>query len=335
MIVIEGGDNCGKSTLVEQCLGLDPALRLLHRDRYKKGQETTIGTVHLKALLPSDGDRVRHAYGLADRFLASEIVYGDLFRGGHSFTPAELLGIIGLLHSYGTMAINCLPPNATIRASWEQRSQLYDDPVRIATAYRARFVNIFRGFATYRYDWTQPRARAQRQFYIREHLRRIEERKAALSWWSAMPYGVGQLVKPRIVLVGESPSPNAIVPVPFTAGPAGEFLAESLFQAEKKLRSMITHSMFITNAIKGTEQDAAILREELKLLGVDHQTRIVALGKVASEMLSYIGVTRQEIPHPMHWRRFHWPDRSEYVNLLIQAIAPYEGVVAQHWGAVA
>lgn len=335
MIIIEGGDNCGKSTLVDQCLALDPGLRLLHRDRYKKGSEQTIGLIHLQSLIPADGDRVKHAYGLADRFLASEIIYGDLFRGGHAFSPAELLGIVGMLHSYNAMAINCAPPNATIKATWEQRSQLYDDPLVITSAYRKRFTEVFRGFSTYRYDWRHTAANRKREFYIREHQRRMTFLNSALSWWSAMPYGVGNLKSPRIVLVGESPSPIAKVPIPFTAGPAGEFLAETLFSIEKTLQRMITHDLFITNAVKGTEQDAAILREELNNLQLNHHSRVVALGKEADEMLSYIHVEHETIPHPMFWKRFHYEQRGEYASMLLKAISPYTGTIAHNWGAVA
>lgn len=334
MIIIEGGDNCGKSTLVDQCLAADPDLRLLHRDRYKQGSEQTIGLIHLQALLPADGDRVKHAYGLADRFLASEIIYGDLFRNGHSFSSAELLGIIGMLHAYDAMAVNCSPPNKIIQSTWTQRSQMYDDPTTIAASYRQRFGNIFRGFPTYRYDWTADSASHKRKFYIKEHKRRMEYNRSSLSWWSAMPYGVGTLRRPRIVLVGESPSPIAKVPVPFTAGPAGEFLAETLFNIENSLGRMITHSMFITNAIKGTEQDAAILREELASLQLDHLSRVVALGKEADEMLTYIDVPHNSIPHPMHWKRFHYSKRSEYATMLLEAIHPYTGAIAARWGAV-
>jgi len=169
MIIVEGGDNVGKSRLIEQLIHLDPRLRLIHRDRYKPDAGETIGTTHIRALLPPDGDWVRHGHSLADRFFASEEIYGELFRGGSRFTSTERLTIKLLLANYTAIVVWCNPPAAAVDATWKQRDQLYRDGMCIWQAYRDRLRRIFDGFAVIRYDWTAPSAAADRECIIRMH----------------------------------------------------------------------------------------------------------------------------------------------------------------------
>ena len=174
MIIVEGGDNVGKSTLVKQLIELDPSLRILHRDRYKPDAGETIGTTHIRALLPPDGDCVRHGRSLADRFYASEIIYGELFRGGSRFTEAESMMIRLLMFSYRAIVVWCNPPADVVESTWTERDQLYNDCMRIHEAYQKRFRKIFAGFTVLEYDWTGDGAEHTRQTITKIHLARSE-----------------------------------------------------------------------------------------------------------------------------------------------------------------
>lgn len=168
MLIIEGPDNAGKTTLVRQLIELDPGLRLLRRERYKPEHGGSIFTSYRELLLPEDPDAT-WAHSIVDRFMASECVYGNLFRGGCRMSIVEHITLKGLLALWAPIVVWCDPPNETIRESWQQRDQLYDDPIKIADEYRKRIRRIFQPLAVIRYDWTDDYADRARASIIRAH----------------------------------------------------------------------------------------------------------------------------------------------------------------------
>lgn len=153
MIIVEGADNCGKTTLIKNLLGADPSLRLLHRERFNPKKGETIGQSYIRALVPELGDFERHANSVVDRFFASEEIYGSLFRGGSRITDQERFTIQLMLQAYQPIVVHCDPGDDTILATWEKRDQLYDDPRKIAQAYRENIETIFAGFDIIDFDW--------------------------------------------------------------------------------------------------------------------------------------------------------------------------------------
>ena len=174
MIIVEGSDNSGKTTLVKQLIASDPSLQLLHRERFKPQAGGTIFTSYLQMLLPT-GEATAYAMAnsVGDRCLASECIYGSLFREGCRLSFAEHVMIQAVLKRMNAIVVFCDPPDATILASWSNRPQLYDDPLVIARAYRKRVRAIFSGLTVYDYDWTSARAANQREMLLREHARRL------------------------------------------------------------------------------------------------------------------------------------------------------------------
>jgi len=155
MIVVEGADNTGKSTLIDKLLAGDPSLRLLKRERFKPGMEGTIGRTHVDALLPPNEDLRAHANSVSDRTFFSECIYGPIFRGGCRMTTAEHFELYALFRTYPMLIIWCDTADEVIRATWAKRTQLYDrDPLLIAEAYRRRLPQLARGYLVFRYDWT-------------------------------------------------------------------------------------------------------------------------------------------------------------------------------------
>lgn len=335
MIIVEGPDNVGKSTLIKQLIELDPSLRVLHRDRYWPSRGESIATSYLRALVPTEGDRTAHNNGIADRMFASECIYGALFRDGCRMTDGEHFAIRNVLNSYDAIAVHCDAPDETILENWKSREQLYDDPLLIARAYRQRFAEIFATNALMRYDWTSPHALQMRKDIIALHHAKREKMRRALAWWSAMPYGVGQLRHPRVILIGESSSPQAKTSVPFANGPAGDFLAWTIARTQRIVGDWLARDIYVTNAEKGTQQDAAILREELAFLVHPTRTVVITLGREAERMLEYVrpSLSKQPVaitnlPHPMFWRRFHWENRREYVRKFSNALTQIARMMA-------
>ena len=179
MIVIEGGDNVGKTTLRQQLIdeSTKHPLFVLHRQRFSPTGNTsiqTIGQSYLEMLMPDSQDGRDINLGIADRLLASEWVYGELFRGGCRLTAREHFLIRAALASLNALVIFCDPPDATILASWEQREQLYArDPLRIAERYRMQIADIFAPLRVFRYDWTATAAAEDRRALLDEHAIRV------------------------------------------------------------------------------------------------------------------------------------------------------------------
>lgn len=183
MLIIEGGDNVGKSTLIKQLIALDPNLRILHRERFKPNLGGTIAQSYLNAIMPPpDGDRRAHACSVADRFYASECIYGALFRGGCRMSAREHFVIKTVLMSYGAFVVHCDPGDEAIRASWEQREQMYQDPLVIAQAYRRRIRSIFHPLPIVQYEWNAPDAERQRVRIIERHRHALKHFALDLAW---------------------------------------------------------------------------------------------------------------------------------------------------------
>lgn len=171
MIIVEGADNAGKSTFIEQMLALDPDLSLLKRKRFNKHNGETIGSSYLEALIPpTGGDRRSHTRTIADRFLASECIYGALYRGGCRMSEREHFLIKSTLISYGAIVVHCDPGDEAILKTWKDRPQMYDkEPLALAHAYRKRLSRIFHPIPVIVYDWTQPDAERARQVLSKLH----------------------------------------------------------------------------------------------------------------------------------------------------------------------
>jgi hypothetical protein len=182
MIIVEGGDNVGKSTLVKQLLALDARLHLLKRERFKPWRGETIGQSYLQALTPPSGNPNDHAWALADRFFASECIYGRLFRDGCRMTAHQHFQLKALLISYNALVVFCDPPDSVIEHSWMQREQLYDSPLKIAHAYRRYLVELFYPLPVIRYDWTNPNSSIERYQILQQHCHRVHQVELALQW---------------------------------------------------------------------------------------------------------------------------------------------------------
>lgn len=184
MIIVEGPDNAGKSTLIRQLIALDPTLRLLQRHRVRPELGETIGTSYLRTLIPEDNDWRGHAYGIVDRLLASEEVYGRLYRNGSRMLSLEKSLIIHMLRAYRAIIVFCDPGDEVLHHTWLERDQEQDiikfgganralDPTLIAREYRLNMGYIFDRMDITRYNWTAPDAEAERVAIFKAHRREV------------------------------------------------------------------------------------------------------------------------------------------------------------------
>ena len=319
MLLIEGADNVGKTTLIQQLRQLDPMLRVLHRDRFRPGRGETLALSYARALLPKSGDHVVHSYGIADRFFASECIYGALFRGGCSMTPAEHDGVLRTLARYDPIVVHCDAPDDVITSSWASREQLYNDPLCIAKAYRAELSSIFNGFEIIRYDFTKPDAAAQREMIVMRHQSRWRSTQPELSMWSFLPESTGGGPHPDVMFVTNH-APDGI---PFLRGPDAELLAEvlSVFPIAQRI-----FDLRITPAYRLSDPDFMLLREEVTRFLRSHADRgsvplLIGLGPDVYKTLVALAPwceglqqTLLEMAHPKFICRFRPQLRDEYIT---------------------
>lgn len=171
MIIVEGADNVGKTTLVNQLREMDSQLKLVKRKHYRSDRSETVGSSYINALLPADGNFEEHGYSIADRMMASECIYGELFRGGCRMTLGQHLVIRRILDLYHALIVFCDAPDNVIQQSWKQRDQLYDNPIVVASAYRQSIRNVFDNRPIINYDWTKENAEIIRHEIIDTHKR--------------------------------------------------------------------------------------------------------------------------------------------------------------------
>jgi hypothetical protein len=317
MLIVEGPDNVGKSTLIKQLIELDPSLRVLKRERFKPNRGGSIGLSYLQALCPSDGDYATHANSIADRFFASECIYGQLYRGGCRMTVAEHSLIKHALLALGTLVVFCDPGDDAILGNWPDREQLYSDPLGLSKAYRLELPSVFANFRVAKYNWVTATDDDRRRLVDRHRLL-MNERQRHLAWWGmAGRFGLGRAG--RYMFVGEASSPQATTPIPFAQGPAGEYLFRALERVESSLNASIIANSYFTNAskFKFATSDYQFLREEIAYFA---PMRIISLGNRARTALVDLNVQSYTVPHPGYWDRFHHDQLDLYAQALTDAL---------------
>jgi len=118
--------------------------------------------------------------------------------------------------------------------------------------------------------------------------------------------GIGNL-RPTYALIGETPNPRSLAEsyaVPFSVGPAGRWLTSAMYPLR------LVDKSYITNAVKH-DGDRRTVREELRWL---RPKLVIALGKVASSVLSEGGIIHHTIAHPQYARRFQ--HSQSYANVI-------------------
>lgn len=151
MIIVEGMDNAGKSTVVESLQSLDPRLHVLRRPRAHPDRDVHIGDTFMQ-MLQEPGVLL----GIADRFLASECVYGTIFRSGCRIPIEMHEDLLEELHKLRTVIVYVKPPFERILATWDDRPQLFDkaSAYKLYTAYEEYMPQVFDDFPMITYDYT-------------------------------------------------------------------------------------------------------------------------------------------------------------------------------------
>lgn len=296
LIVVEGCDGVGKSSLVKQLVErIDGDLTVRHLGPPKRHplEETVLS---LNDYLPGTG-----MHAVCDRFHLGELIYGPIYRGESQLGPIDGPGhrwVDGWIRSVGGYLVLVNADLETVTARIGVRG---DDFVqtehldRILTEYRKTF---FHSHAARALVYV-PGVHAET--VIRDA--RTAEANAARS-----PLHVAGLKfvgnpHPKIMLVGDEPSPRHArgdrptfrAPfVPYRDG-CGWYLMETL-------TTRLVDRCAVVNQVDLTEDH----------VGCFAGTEAVALGQKAHRTLERLHIAHGTVPHPQWIRRFHHGRLAEY-----------------------
>jgi thymidylate kinase len=313
VIVIEGPDGTGKTTLAAAFQRQFNA-HVLHADYRWCDKIFYYHTALLrKALKLADTGKLV----ILDRLWPSELIYGQLYRGGTRFPHlGQLLDRVLLKHA--ALYIFCNSPADDLARRHAQlrqvRDELYHDKIQqLSASYRA-FVRHFnrRG----RFDVVEYSIEAYGD-KLDDYCQVIVDR---LQLWrqlqlpSALNFSthnvLGHIVAAKFLFVGDRVNPKLRqVRWPFYEhGNCSLFLAACLDSL-----NFATELGMWTNANDGDEfKEILAFKPELTVIG---------LGKQAANTLRRAGVKCVELPHPQYGRRF---DRQGFKRQLSQVLMSHD-----------
>lgn len=155
MIIIEGCDNTGKSTLLKQLCSRIPELRYVEHGPRPPKDYNDYFTEMLGVMSEGDVDRV-----IVDRFYFSELVYGPILRGKVGLAPCQVDFLNATLRDIKPFIIICYNTNAAIKSTFSEREQLEGVEENIDKI-QEKFFSLFKGKNSYHdiehtfYDWRE------------------------------------------------------------------------------------------------------------------------------------------------------------------------------------
>lgn len=313
MIIVEGPDGSGKTSIIE---------RLRHQRRHLKALRSGIGSegtgnwggddeapiAYARKILEARDEEYINppgsdSYGTRiafDRFHLSEWVYGPLLRGASGISFNEMILVRRLLRALGVQVILCLPPYARTLANVMKEGRErppYQTVEFLREAYN-RFQNVLpRLVADIVFDYTRDTDRALMMPSPGRYL----------------PDGMVGTPGARYMIVGEFSTAALDLPF-FSMQNSSGYLNEALWSA-----GYGEHEMMFANVLTkdGEPRD---LRQMLGHLNVTPEI-IIALGVEARTQFYRQGINHVPIftvPHPAFWQRFHSGDANDYVFQLRQ-----------------
>ena len=134
IIIIEGNDGTGKSTLAENLANSLTGYTIIHRTHLTDTPKSELAMIYRDLLL-------KHTNIIFDRAWYSEMAYGPVFRGESCISIEDMYRLEELLHALGGFVVYCHSENAYERACerGEDYVQNYDQWMRVNMNYNEIF----------------------------------------------------------------------------------------------------------------------------------------------------------------------------------------------------
>lgn len=298
MIVLEGVDKAGKSTLFDEILAQDAI------SPHKFGIPTGDPTFEYQEVL----EKTRTP-GLFDRFFYGEIPYSIAKKRTKYMDYTAFRCLQLMMQVYPHLVIYVRPQREIIMERLEKKPDSYISPGEANIVYDEfdeMFSQVFNTVVSH-----------SGMLSISSIYPHIEKALNPAAWkyfnkWRDFKWGGTGALDPRFLFIGERYNPLAPHQVPFWSD-AGRFLFECLDTIPIDMR--LCH---FTNAVSGFADVIPI--ELIKFL---RPRAIICLGEVAWESTRKLPIPKDmkisKLPHPAYWKRFHHHSREHYCKALEKA----------------
>ena len=291
IIVIEGADDTGKTTLAQWFVKQGFAYQ--HTGKPEPGED--VFATYTKRLIEARGKDV-----VFDRLHVGEIVYGTIMRGNSGLSLEQLRLLNRLLFAEGGLIIFCLAPFERIQEHWQQRL----DREYVQDAVKLRHINDAYGRLcrdeitpsnAIVYNFTENLGQANA--FAEGVLNRNQ---------SLCPNGVIGSPTAQYIFIGEKS--NGPYDVAFHSDKrASNFLNTCLWDA-----GYLEPEMAFTNALMMNGQ----ARDLRRIYEGWCSRKFIALGRVAQRVCLGQGVPHLPVEHPAYVKRFLGRRRKSYVGKL-------------------
>lgn len=299
LVILEGVDGSGKTTLAEKLQELAPETKILHKGPPTRDviSEYTLDIQHYRPGLGLDV--------VCDRWHLGEQVYGPVLRGKSNFTRSTFVHVEKSLQARGAMLVHLDEEMGVLRSRLRARG---DDLVSegmlgdLRESYRLTLRESRVPRLSFDGRWGTDLLSGILLRSAR-HLEEICEKLNAFSTYVGDP-------RPRYLLLGETRNENfrgdvspeaAFTPAPATSG---RYLLDNL-------PSRVLYGCGLANAC---EEDVGKLWETLG------KPPTVALGVHSSRACREAGIKFGAVPHPQFVRRFHYSSGQEYGALIREVL---------------
>ncbi len=327
-MILEGPDGSGKTTLANELV--KRGLAYGHC-----GAPTEPARLYYtRELRRHDGPAV------IDRLHIGSYVYGKAFRNHDDLSDFDHWLLDGELWAARSLVVYCRPPDETIDTVLASRASttagdahIYEEPTKQAEVRQLydEYIAHRESLPVVTYDFTEPGA--------------FDAVAMMASWWAGsggstffrrqVP-ALGNTIDPMLILVGDQPAsrPRALRRINVwglspARGQRYLQLCETLLGRFGSMWDSVS-GRYLAGAMRATRLDwnTVCTFNSLQLCGLAAcdfldtaevsrcGARVVALGRLASDQLVRAGIVHDVVPHPQHWRRFHYKDMTTYGRML-------------------
>lgn len=314
LIVCEGVDNGGKTTLIQELARLhnDPAhLAIRHQGVPPEG--VSLVELYERELLTDLLPLIRSSTSLVllDRHHIGELLYGPVYRTGSRLSAAGNLHVELLLQALGAVRVLVQPQRVeVVKRRYAQLGDHYLHPQHVD--------HVHAGYERHgeRYGWIRGSRLEDEGTLGPEGLLKLAE---ATTWVTQFTRDVPGYVgphSPRVVLVGDERSTGpGDVPALWTT-------AAFTPMREASSAAWLLRTLEAAHAVR----DIGLLNAhepgmDLKVAwGLLRRPRLVALGGAADAALTAAELPHTRVHHPQYARRFNHHRPGEYAASLKRAI---------------